>query len=90
MSRWVCHDLPNRERDFKQLLTHVDWNMMDPNVIVEYIDQELLFGSSERCFYYVLHSLAEKGIQVQKYEQMYQALQQRFGQVRVKIKFKSS
>jgi hypothetical protein len=81
MSRWVCHDLGNRERDFKQLLTHVDWNMIDPNVIVDYIDQEPLYGSSERCFYYVLHSLAEKGIQVQKYEQMYQALQQRFGQV---------
>ena len=80
MSRWVFHDQQNRERDFKQLLTHIDWNIMDPNIIVDYIDQEPLFGSSERCFYYVLNSLAEKGIQVQKYEQMYQALQQRFGQ----------
>jgi len=54
---------------------------MDPAVIVDYIDQEPLYGASERCFYYVLHSLAEKGIQIQKYESMYQALDQRFGQV---------
>ncbi|CAL8103102.1 unnamed protein product [Orchesella dallaii] len=80
MSRWVYHDQINRERDFKQLLLNMEWTTMDPNVIVEFIDQEPLFGTSERSFYYVLHSLAEKGIQVQKYEEIYQALQQRFGQ----------
>jgi kelch-like protein 11 len=81
MSRWVCHDLSTRERDFKHLLTLINWTVMEPSVIIDYIDQEPLYGSSERCFYYVLHSLALKGIQVQKYEQMYQALQQRFAQV---------
>lgn len=80
MSRWVFHDQVNRERDFKQLLLNMEWTTMDPNVIVEFIDQEPLFGTSERSFYYVLHSLADKGIQVQKYNEIYQALQQRFGQ----------
>ena len=54
---------------------------MQPQAIIDYIDQEPLYGTSERCFYYVLHSLAEKGIQISKYEPMHQALQQKFGQV---------
>lgn len=81
MSRWVFHDQTNRERDFKQLLLNMEWTTMDHNVIMEFIDQEPLFGTSERSFYYVLQSLAEKGIHVQKYDEIYQALQQRFGQV---------
>lgn len=81
MSRWVFHDQTNREKDFKHLLLNMDWPTIDPNVIVDFIDQEPLFGTSERSFYYVLQSLAEKGIQVQKYDEIYRALQQRFGQV---------
>ena len=71
MSRWVCHDIPNRKRDYRQILLHIDWTMMDSEAVVAYIDQEPLYGSSERCFYYFLQSLADKNIQVDKYAEIF-------------------
>lgn len=81
MSKWVCHDIPGRERDFKQMLTNIDWSSMEQSTIFAYVDHEPLFGTSERCFYYVLQSLGDKNIHLPKYENMFHMLQQKFGQV---------
>jgi hypothetical protein len=60
---------------------------MDHEAVVGYIDQEPLYGSSERCFYYILQSLEDKNIHVDKYEEIYHALQERFAQVNFHLKF---
>lgn len=62
VTRWVSHDVEDREGRLRFLLTFVDWGALDPDGLRRCLSDTPLFARSLRCLYFFLETLDENGV----------------------------
>lgn len=77
----MLKSIDEREKDFNKLLNCIHWNNIDQNDVFKHIEHCILYGKSELCFYYFLHSLAQNNILVTNFKNRYDVLAIKYEQV---------
>ncbi|EEC04380.1 zinc finger protein, putative [Ixodes scapularis] len=62
VTRWVSHDLEEREGQLRFLLTFVDWGSVDCDALSHFLGNEPLFAENRRCLYFFLETLDENAV----------------------------
>lgn len=57
VTRWVSHDLEEREGWLRLLLTFVDWAAVDQNTLSQCLSRDPMFKLSRRCLHFLLEAL---------------------------------
>ncbi|CAN8001641.1 unnamed protein product [Ixodes hexagonus] len=62
VTRWVSHDLEEREGQLRFLLTFINWRSMDCDALSHFLGNEPLFAENRRCLYFFLETLDENAV----------------------------
>lgn len=77
-SSWVNYDLASREEYFANLLYFINWNVINPAMICEHLDEDQLYHNSQEALFSILSVLDRNNIYLgQKYHDLYLSLQER-------------
>lgn len=66
MTRWVSHDLEEREGWLRLLLTYVDWATIDQNTLSHCLSRDPVFKLSRRCLHFLLETLESNAVEAPK------------------------
>lgn len=75
---WVKKDLDKRSADFYHFLSSIDWQKMKLEFIYDHIDTEILYKESKLSLYYILKSLSENDINIERYSDSFNELKKGF------------
>ncbi len=77
---WVRKDIQNRTLDFANFLTYIEWDKMKLEFIYDHIDTETLYRESRACLYFVLKSLIDNNISIERYSDTFKELNKAMAQ----------
>ncbi|KAH7975310.1 zinc finger protein 16 isoform X1 [Rhipicephalus sanguineus] len=66
VTRWVSHDLEEREGWLRLLLTYVDWAVIDQNTLSQCLSRDPVFKLSRRCLHFLLETLDSNMVEAPK------------------------
>lgn len=66
VTRWVSHDLEEREGWLRLLLTYIDWAAVDQNTLSQCLSRDPVFKLSRRCLHFLLETLDSNMVEAPK------------------------
>ena len=75
--------MPAREHDLRQLLVSAPLQLVERPRLLQLLQTDRLLAESERCLHVTLQSLADAGVRLPAYEQVFSQMEEKYMQVRV-------
>ena len=75
---WVKKDIDKRSSELYHFLSFIEWHKMKLEFIYDHIDTEILYRENKMSLYYVLKSLSESDINIERYCDSYNELKKCF------------
>ena len=81
--KWVSADVAVRELHLRWLLTYVNLDELNSDWVIKQLDADKvnLYSKSVRSLYFTLHNLHERSFNLQKYQDVYFSLHNKFNNV---------
>ena len=75
------HSASARENELRQLLVSAPLQLVERPRLLQLVQTHRLLAESERCLYFTLQSLADAGVRLQPYEQLFSQMEEKYMQV---------